>query len=285
MAAIGFVGLGTIGGPLVDNLLRAGLATVVYDLDAAAVDAKVERGASAAASLADLARQTDVVGVCVPADAHVRAVLDGPDGLLANLRGGAVVSIHSTVLPETVQWAAREADAHGVGIVEAPVTGGAVAASEGRSTFLLAGAPEHLAAIEPILDACGDVRVMTGALGDASRLKLCINLQSAVTFLGVFEAASLAKRLGLPIDGLKTAMRANGQLGELTGSYFTLHELPPDLLASADLRPTLEHNAAIVEKDLRLVADVAREAGIDLPAARLAGESVERFFMIDEVRA
>jgi 3-hydroxyisobutyrate dehydrogenase len=152
--------------------------TTVFDLDRAAVDDMVLRGARPAASLAELAGTARVVGVCVPADNHVRAVLAGDDGLLAHLPAGAVVAIHSTVLPETVRWAADAAAERDIGVVEAPVTGRAAAAEQGRSTFLLAGAPEHVAAIEPILAACGDVRVHLDELGDASRLKLCINLQT-----------------------------------------------------------------------------------------------------------
>lgn len=282
---IGFVGLGTIGRPLVDNLLASGERTVVYDLDADAVVAVVAQGAHAAGSLAELAASSSLVGVCVPADEHVRAVLDGPEGLFAHLGRGSVVAIHSTVLPETVQWAAAEGRARGIGVVEAPVTGGAAAASAGRSTFLLAGEPEHVEAIEPILAACGEARVAAGQLGDANRLKLCINLQTCVTFLGVYEAASLAKRLGVPLAGLKAAMRANGQLGEMTGSYFVMQELPPDAFADPGLRATLERNAAIVAKDLGLIAEVARDVGIDLPAARLAAEEVSTFFFLDQVEA
>ena len=279
--SIGFVGLGTIGAPLVENLLRAGLDVFVHDLDADAVRAAADLGAHPVDSLAELGASARIVGVCVPADAHVRAVLDGPDGLLAHLPAGAVVSIHSTVLPETIRWAAGEAAARGVGVVEAPVTGGAAAAAVGRSTFLLAGAPEHVEAIEPILAACGEVRVPAGALGDASLLKLCVNLQTCVTFLGVLEAASLARQLGLPIEGLKAAMEANGQLGGMVGSYFLLQEMSPEVRSSPGVRETLERNAAIVDKDLRLIAQVCDSHGISLPAARLAGASVADIFFLD----
>lgn len=278
---IGFVGLGTIGRPLVEHILKAELAVVVHDLDGGAVADVAALGARAAGSLAEVAATCRVVGICVPADEHVRTVLDGSDGLLAHLGAGAVVALHSTVLPETVRWAADAAAARGVGIVEAPVTGGAAAASEGRSTFLLAGAAEHMEAIEPILAACGDVRVVAGELGDASRLKLCLNLQTAVTFMGIDEAARLAGRLGLPLDGLKAAMRANGQLGEMSANYFTMQEFDAATLDDAGIRATLERNAAIVAKDLDLIDAVATEVGAEVPAARLAGQRVDRFFKLD----
>jgi len=82
---IGFVGIGQIGRPLVESMLRGGLVPTVFDIDPLAVRQVAELGAKGAGSLADVARASDVVGVCVPADAHVRSVLDGPDGLFAHL--------------------------------------------------------------------------------------------------------------------------------------------------------------------------------------------------------
>ena len=129
----------------------AGFETIfANDIDPLAVRQVAELGAKGAGSLADVARASDVVGVCVPADAHVRSVLDGPDGLFAHLSPGAVVAVHTTVLPETIEWASASGVACGVTIVEACLTGGPTAAAEGRTTFLLGGDPDDLAAIDPI---------------------------------------------------------------------------------------------------------------------------------------
>lgn len=279
---IGFVGLGSIGRPMVENMLRAGVAVTVHDLDRSVVEELVAQGASAATSLEELASDVQVVGVCVPADAHVRAVLDGPDGLLAHVPEGTLVAIHSTVLPETVRWAQREARARGVRIVEAPVTGGFMAAAEGRSTFLLGGDPADIGDLEPVLAACGDARIHAGELGQASRLKLCVNLQSYVTFLGVCEAATLARRLELPLDALKAAMRANGQLGELVDTYLLLHEFTPETLADPNTQSTLEGYAAIIEKDLDLISQLAGDAGIAVPGAELAGKLARRVYFLED---
>lgn len=279
---VGFIGLGAIGAPLVESLLRAEVPVVVYDLDATAVERIVAAGAAAASSLAELAGRTRVVGVCVPADDHVRAVLDGPEGLLAHLAAGSVVAIHSTVLPETVQWAASAAARYDIAVVEAAVTGGAAAAAEGRSTFLLGGDPSAIEQLAPLLDACGDVRIHAGELGQASRLKLCINLQSYATFMGVFEASVLAKRLGLPLDALKTAMRANGQLGEMTANYMRLNDLSEADLTNPGTRQFLEGYAAIIEKDLDLIVRLADEAGVPVPAAELAGQLARRVYFLEE---
>ena len=186
-----------------------------------------------------------------------------------------MVSLHSTLLPETVRWAAAAAAERGVGLVEAPVTGGATKAAEGRLTFLLSGSDDDLAAVEPLLDACAGLRVPAGPLGNANLLKLCINLQTYVTHLAVHEAAALAHALDLPLDGLKAAMEANGQLGQMTRDYLVLHDLPDEVLDDPGLVALRAPQLAIIAKDIGLMEAVA--AGIDhqVPAAHLAGERLD----------
>jgi len=278
---VGFVGLGAIGRPMAESLLRAGVPVVVNDLDAAAVEQLTAEGAESADTLAGLAARTRIVGVCVPADHHVRTVLGGPDGILAHLARGSVVAIHSTVLPETVIWAHAEGAQHGVAVVEAAVTGGAAAASVGKSTFLLGGDHDAIEMLTPLLDACGDVRIYAGELGQASRLKLCINLQSYATFMGVFEAATLATRLGLSLDALKTAMRANGQLGPMVESYLMLHDFSAADLASPGLQSMLTGYAAIIEKDLDLILQLAADAGVPVPGAVAARSVARRVYFLE----
>jgi 3-hydroxyisobutyrate dehydrogenase-like beta-hydroxyacid dehydrogenase len=279
---IGFIGVGLIGRPLVESMLRAGLRPTVFDLDPEPVRALVALGAVGAGSVAEVGRSSDVVGVCVPADAHVRAVLDGPDGLLANLAEGAVVAIHSTVLPHTVDWAATEAGRGGVRIVEACLTGGHLAAAEGRTTFLLGGDPADIAALEPVLSACGETLVQAGPLGNANLLKLCLNLQTYVSHLGVAEAVRLAKDLDLPVGGLKEAMRANGQLGRMGEMFFGLHELPDSIIEDRDILPMRRTSGAIIEKDLELMRLVGDEFDVDLPARDLAEAQFHRTYLLPD---
>ncbi|MGD0312010.1 MAG: NAD(P)-binding domain-containing protein [Acidimicrobiales bacterium] len=279
---IGFVGIGLIGRPLVESMLRAGLRPTVFDVDPRPLQAVVAKGAAGAASVAEVARASDVVGICVPADAHVRSVLEGTEGLLANMSAGAVVAIHSTVLPETISWAAETAARHGVRIVEACLTGGHFAAKEGRTTFLLGGAPEDIEALAPILSACGDTLVQAGPLGNANLLKLCLNLQTYVAHLGIAEAVRLAKDLEVPVAGLKEAMRANGQLGEMTKSFFGLHELSDEIIADGNILPMRRTSAAIIVKDLELMRLVALQNGIDLPARDMAASEFYRTYRLPE---
>lgn len=253
---------------MVESLLRAAVPTVVFDLNRTVVDELAALGARPADDLASLAAACSVVGVCVPADDHVRAVLDGPDGLLAHLPPGATVAIHSTVRPETITWAADAAASRGVTVVEAALTGGFMAAAEGRSTILLGGDEADFGPLEPLLAACSAARIHAGPLGSAVRLKLCLNLQTYVTFAGVFEAVRTAKAVGVGLEPLVAAMRANGQLPEIVEGYLILHQLRDEDLDA--MQDQLAGYAAIIEKDLALIAELAEAAGVDIPAAELA---------------
>jgi len=277
---IGFVGIGQIGRPLVESMLRGGLVPTVFDVDQTAVQQVVELGAKGAGSLADVAGASDIVGICVPADAHVKSVLDGPDGLFAHLSPGAVVAVHSTVLPETIEWASASGVACGVTIVEACLTGGPVAAAEGRTTFLLGGDPAALAAIDPILNACGETLVYAGSLGNANLLKVCLNLQTYVTHLGIAEAIRLAKAFSLPVEGLKQAMRANEQLGQMSEAFFGLHELPREVLDDANVVTMRRRSGAIVDKDLELMRLIADSRGVDVPARDVAASEFYRTYLL-----
>jgi 3-hydroxyisobutyrate dehydrogenase len=279
---IGFIGIGLIGRPMIESMLRAGLRPTVFDLDPEPLQAVVDQGASGAASVAEVGRASDIVGICVPADSHVRAVLDGPEGLLANLETGAVVAVHSTVLPETIAWAAGEAVVYGIRIAEACLTGGHVAAGEGRTTFLLGGDPGDIAALDPLLSACGQTFIHAGPLGNGNLLKLCLNLQTYVSHLGVAEAVRLAKELNLPVNGLKEAMRANGQLGLMSESFFGLHELPDNIIEDRNILPMRRTTAAIIVKDLELMRLVGKEHSVDLPGRDLAEAQLLRTYLLPD---
>lgn len=271
-----------MGGAIVTSLLRAGRAPLVFDVAPAAVATLVDQGAAGASSLEDLARRADLVGVCVANDAQVRSVVEG---LLEHLAPGSVVSLHSTVLPETATWAAAAAGERGVGFVEAPVTGGPAAAAEGRLTFLLGGHDAHVAALGPLLDACADRRVRVDEVGQANLLKLCINLQTYVTHVAVNEAASLATQLGLPLEALKTAMEGNGQLGELTRNYLVLHELPQEVLDDPATLALREPLMAVIAKDLQLIRQVAAGIGKPVPGAELAARQLGDTYLLPDWQA
>ena len=155
---VGFIGLGNQGKPIAAHLAPAGFETTVFDLADEPVRELVAGGARAAKSPREVGERADVIGICVPADHHVRAVAYGADGLLAGVKPGAVIAIHSTILPSTVQAMNELAAAQGVEVVDACVSGNTRAADPMFKLYV-GGEPAQVERISPYLSAIASDRV------------------------------------------------------------------------------------------------------------------------------
>lgn len=279
---VGYVGLGNMGTPMVERLLGQGFATRVYDLLPEPVKALTERGAGGASSPRALAAGCDIIGVCVPEDEHVLAVLRGPEGLLAGAQPGAVIAVHSTILPATAERAAAEAAERGVGLLDACVTGGADRALKGQLTYLVGGDAAHVERARPYLLACAEKIVHAGPIGSGAKLKLCINLITYLQWTAAYESMALARAVGLPQAVLEEAGLSNGQLTELMVAYLRTHKLPDDARKSPPVQKLLRGHMHTAEKDLAWALKLAREAGVSLPGAALASQQMARIYGVED---
>jgi 3-hydroxyisobutyrate dehydrogenase len=277
-----YVGLGNMGAPMVERLVTQGIETTVYDLAPAAIAACVAKGAKPAASPAAAAAGCDAIGVCVPEDDQVRAVLRGATGVLAGAKAGAVIAVHSTILPSTAEELAREAAAAGVDLLDACVTGGAARALQGRLVYLVGGESEPLARIKRYLDACAERVVHAGPIGNGAKLKLCINLITYLQWIAAYESMTLAKAAGLPQQVLEEAGRSNGQLTELMLQFMALHKAPDAARKSEGMQRYLRTQMHTAEKDLAWALRLARESGVALPGAGLASQLMARVYGVED---
>ncbi len=277
-----YIGLGNMGAAMVERLVARGVETTVYDLAPAAVAACVAKGAKAAPSPAAAAAGCDAIGVCVPEDDHVRAVLRGPNGVLAGAPCGAVIAVHSTILPSTAEELAHEAANAGLGLLDACVTGGAARAVQGKLVFLLGGEAEHAARIQPYLDACAERTVHAGPIGSGAKLKLCINLITYHQWIAAFEAMTLAKAAGLPLQVLEEAGRGNGQITELMVQFMALHKAPDAARNSEGMQAFLRTQMHTAEKDLAWALRLAKESGVTLPGTGLASQLMARVYGVED---
>jgi 3-hydroxyisobutyrate dehydrogenase-like beta-hydroxyacid dehydrogenase len=278
---VGFIGLGYIGKPMALRLPAAGLETTVFDIAPAPVQDLVAAGAKAAASPREVAAASEVVGVCVQTDAQVRTVLEGENGLLAGAKPGLVVAIHSTVLPATAEALGAAAEKYGVAVVGACVTGN-VRAAQPNFMFFLGGDPAAIARMEPYTQAIAVRVIPVGALGNSCKLKICLNLITYLQWTAACEAAALARGVGLPLEVLEEAGRANGQLTDMMVSYLALHKVPAAALASEGMQASLRGNMQVGEKDLAHALALAREAGVALPGAALVSQLMARIYKVDD---
>jgi 3-hydroxyisobutyrate dehydrogenase len=194
---IGFIGLGNMGAPMAHNLLKAGHAVNVFDLNAQAVQALVDAGAKAAGSPKVAVADVECVITMLPAAAHVRSVLTADDGVLAGIAKGVTIIDSSTIDPASVKAFAELAAQHGNAFADAPVSGGTGGAAAGTLTFMVGGSAAVYEQVKPVLSAMGKNIVHCGDTGTGQVAKICNNLVLGITMAGVAEAMSLGAALGI----------------------------------------------------------------------------------------
>ncbi|WP_137885695.1 3-hydroxyisobutyrate dehydrogenase [Pseudomonas sp. 2FE] len=195
---IGFLGLGNMGGPMAQNLLKAGHQLSVFDPASPAIAALVELGAAAAASPAAVARaNVELIITMLPAAAQVKSVYLGEDGLLANLRAGVMLIDCSTIDPLSAREVAAAAAEHGNPMLDAPVSGGTGGATAGTLTFMVGGTAADFDRAQPTLAAMGKNIVHCGDSGNGQVAKVANNMLLGISMVGVAEAMALGVALGM----------------------------------------------------------------------------------------
>jgi 3-hydroxyisobutyrate dehydrogenase-like beta-hydroxyacid dehydrogenase len=242
---------------------------VVYDVAAEATEPLAAAGATIADSIAEVAARADIICVMVRDDDQVRQVLDE---LLAAGRRDLVVVVHSTVHPDTAVELAGRAERYGVAVLDAPVSGGAMGAADGRLAIMLGGAGQAVERARPVLEQLGDVIVHFGPAGAGTKAKLARNLLHFVAFTAVAEAERLAESAGVDLEALGRIVRHTDGLTGGPGAIMLRATTKP-LAGDDPLRPIFEHVRELGEKDLRLAIELGDTLGVPTP---LAEHAIER---------
>jgi len=190
----GFIGLGDMGAPMAERILDGGFPLVVFDLRVESVGSLVRRGATAAVDASTLAKQCDLVFVCVVNDAQVISVAEQVAGAMAP---GSVLAVVSSVLPGTMARVGELVAPGGVAVLDAPVTGSRPAAAAGTLTVLLGGDEQVVASIRPVLDTFARTVLHVGASGTAQAVKIANNMMLHMNHLVALEAVQFAKAHGI----------------------------------------------------------------------------------------
>jgi 3-hydroxyisobutyrate dehydrogenase len=265
-ARVGFVGLGNMGWPMARNLAEAGFALTVGDADPDLRERFVsEHGGEAAASPADFAA-CDVVVTMLPNDKIVRdVVLEWEGGIAENLPDGAVVLDMSSSGPTATRSLGEALAPTGVGLVDAPVSGGVPRAETGTLSLMVGGDDEAaIAKAMPVLEVLGEKIFRTGGLGSGHALKALNNFLAAASYAAATEALQVGEEFGLdPEVMFEVINTSTGRsfvseivIGEnvVTGAYATGFAL------------------ALLAKDVGIAADLAETQGADAPVLSLVAE-------------
>jgi 3-hydroxyisobutyrate dehydrogenase len=267
MTRVGFVGLGNIGKPMALRLAASPeIELTVYDVAPGPVAELEKAGARAADSVAALASKVDVVCVMVRDDDQVRDVL----GEILGVGGdGQTVVIHSTVAPDTPGQLEDTAARHGIKVVDAPVSGGAMGAADGTLAIMVGGTDEAFAAARPALDAMGSLVTHAGPIGAGTRFKLARNLMHFVAFTAATEAQRLAEAAGLDLVELGKVVRHTDAITGGPGAI--MHRATTAPIDPEDFwYVVFEHVRALGEKDLTFAIALADELDVDVPMAHEA---------------
>jgi 3-hydroxyisobutyrate dehydrogenase len=280
MAKIGFIGLGNMGLPMAQNLIKAGHQVEGLDMSAVQLDKLKAAGGSAAANVKAVAAGSDIVVTMLPSGKEVREVYLGADGIVMNAKPGTLLIDSSTIDVETARAVGKAAGDKSLMMVDAPVSGGVGGAQGATLTFMVGGPDAAFAKAKPVLEQMGKTIVHAGGAGNGQAAKICNNMILGISMIAVSEAFVLAEKLGLDAQKLfDISSKSSGQCWSMT-TYCPVPGPVPTSPANRDYQAGF--TAAMMLKDLKLSQEAATSAGAQTPLGAQAGTIYEHFVQSGE---
>lgn len=261
---LGFVGIGLMGRPMTLRLLAAGHAVTVWNRSRDKLAAVVEKGAKPADSPAAVARAAEIVMMCVTDQHAVEDVLFGREGVIHGAQKGSLVIDFSSIAPSAARAFASRLEQQGVGMVDAPVSGGVAGAEKGTLAIMAGGRAEHVERARPAVMHLAQRFTRMGDSGAGQTTKLCNQIIVGSLIAVIAEAVRLAEAAGVDARMLPEALKG-GFADSLPLQVFGAR------MAARTFEPSIGA-VAIMLKDLENAAAVAKEKTVPLPMARTAAE-------------
>ncbi|MGY5134581.1 2-hydroxy-3-oxopropionate reductase [Streptomyces nigrescens] len=262
---IAWIGLGIMGSPMAENLIKAGYSVTGYTLETDKLERLAKNGGHAAGSIAEAVTDADVIITMVPASPQVEAIAYGPDGILAHARRGALLIDMSSITPQTSIDLAHAAADKGIRVLDAPVSGGEAGAIEAVLSIMAGGEQADFDAARPLLETLGKTIVRCGPHGSGQTVKAANQLIVAVNIQACAEAVVFLEKSGVD---LPAALDVLG--GGLAGS--TVLARKKDNFTTRDFTPGFRID--LHHKDMGIVTDAARAVGAALPVGTVVAQHV-----------
>lgn len=273
MKTIGMIGLGNMGSGMCANLLKAGHNVRAFDLNPEAVANAEQLGAFGAQSASAALAGADVVVTMLPTGKHVLEVYFGESGAIHLANKDALFIDCSTISVEEARQASRFAESAGFNMVDAPVSGGVAAATNGTLTFMVGGNKDGFDRARPMLEDMGKTAIHAGSAGNGQAAKIANNMLLGISMIATCEAFSLAERLGLDAQTFfDISSNASGQNWSMT-SYCPAPGPVPTSPANNGYEPGFAVDMML--KDLKLAADAAKNTDAHIAFGTLATETYE----------
>lgn len=266
MQKIGFIGLGIMGKPMAQNLLKAGYELTVYDVASGRADELVKAGARRGSSSKDVAARSEVVITMLPNSPHVREAVLGANGVLDGARPGTILVDMSSIAPLASQEIAAKARDKGVAMLDAPVSGGEPKAVAGTLAIMVGGPQETFEQVKDILARMGSSVTRVGEIGSGNVTKLANQIIVALNIAAMSEAMVLATKAGVEPEKVFQAIR-----GGLAGSAVLDAKMP--LALKGNFKPGFRIELHI--KDMANALDTAHELGVPVPLSSVVMEIMQ----------
>ena len=268
MSLIAFIGLGNMGGPMAQNLIRAGHSLRVFDLVPSAVEVLVKDGAYAAHSSKEAVQGVDVVISMLPASPHVESLYLGEAGLLKDIPRAALIIDCSTIAAVSARKVATAAQALGIAMIDAPVSGGTGGAIAGTLTFIVGGEAVALERARPLLEKMGKNIFHAGAAGAGQVAKIANNMLLGIAMAGTAEALALGVANGLDPKVLSDIISKSSGCNWAVERYNPWPGVMENVPAAKGYAGGF--GVDLMLKDLGLAAEAAMHAKSVIPLGELA---------------
>jgi 3-hydroxyisobutyrate dehydrogenase len=265
---VGFIGLGKMGGPVARHIQAAGFPMIVYDVNESALGPFLARGGQQASSPAELANQSDVIISALPTERIVETVALGPGGVLEGIREGGIYVDISTGGPDLIRRLAERFREKGAWAIDAPVSAGQPGSEPGIHEIMVAGEPEVVERIRPVLEAYGDQIIHTGPVGTAAICKLVHQLIGCGVTQAIAEGLSLGVKSGVEARIVWEAVRRG-----LVGRMQMLHQQVPESVFTGEYEPA-RFTLTLLRKDIGLATALGREHNVPLPVSNLVEQVI-----------
>ncbi len=260
---LGFVGIGYMGRPIAQRLLKSGFRLTAYDRHRTKAEELIQYGGTVAENVAELSSSCDVVLSCLASDEAVLNIYKGADGAFANAHRGSLVIDLSTVSPQTSQELSRLGSERGVGVLDVTISGSTPAAEQGALTLFGGGDQGCFSAAESIFRVIARKYFYLGPSGSGATMKLVVNSLLGIGMQAIAEAVALGEKAGLDRNQLldvlsETAVVAPAHVGKLEKAM------------KSDYSP--QFPLRLMNKDFGLILNLAAAVGAQMPATRAAFE-------------
>ncbi len=272
---VGFIGLGNMGKPIAINVAKAGFDLMVYDLRPEPMRELAAVGAKSARSAQEIGAHGEIIELVVVDDAQVEAVTFEEGGVLSTAKPGTIIAIHSTVHPRTVRNVAALAQAKGITVIDAEVSGGERGAYAKTLCYMVGGDKRAFEKCRPVFATSGANIFHLGELGAGAITKLAHNLIVYVNMLAASEGMRLAQKAGVDVTAMEQVVHAGAAQSRVADHWSQQRKL-------GEGYTTGPHGLMqLIHKDLRLALELGHDLGLSLPGAALTQQLIERMLEIE----